>query len=115
MGRVAILQQVQNTSRCQRVEDLGSALEDWLSKERQYEMFTDRNGRPCQASDDSLVAAMFRLMLNSVEETVMFTNEEEGFQELFDRLLANSSTKQSVKMIEIKRQTDEMIQWMLTR
>ena len=62
MRRVAILQQVQNPPRCQRVEDSGSALEDWLSKKRQYEMFTDRNGRPCQASDDSLVAAMFRLM-----------------------------------------------------
>ena len=31
---------------------------DWLSTKRQYEMFTDWNGRPCQASDDSLVAAM---------------------------------------------------------
>ena len=89
MRRVAILQQVQNHPQCQRVEDLGSALEDWLSKTRQYEMFTDRNGRPCQAS---------------LEETVMFTNEDEGFQELFDRLLACSSTKQSVKMSEIKRQ-----------
>ena len=59
MRRVAILQQVQNPSRCQRVEDLGSALEDWLSKKRQYEMFTDRNGparhqttalwRPCSS------------------------------------------------------------------
>ena len=44
MRRVAILQQVQNPPRCQRVEDLGSALEGWLSKKRQYEMFTDRNG-----------------------------------------------------------------------
>ena len=35
----------------------------------------------------------------------MFTNEDEGFQELFDRLLAYSSTKQSVKMSENKRQT----------
>ena len=59
---MAILQQVQNPPRCQRVEDLGSALEDWLSKKPQYEMFTDRIGRPCQASDDSLVAAMFRLI-----------------------------------------------------
>ena len=29
MRRVAILQQVQNTLRCERVEDLGAALEDW--------------------------------------------------------------------------------------
>ena len=82
-----------------------AALEDWLSKKRQYEMFTDRNGRPCQASDDSLVAAMFRLMPKSLEETVMFTNEDEGFQELFDRLLAYSSTKQSFQMSESKRPT----------
>ena len=71
MRRVAILQQVQNPPRCHRVEDQGLALEDWLSKKRQFEMFTDRNGRPCQASHDSLVAAMFRLMPKSVEETVM--------------------------------------------
>ena len=91
--RVAILQQVQNPPRCQRVQDLGSALEYWLSKKRQYEMFTDRNGRPCQASDDSLVAAMFRLMPKSLEETVMFANEDEGFQELLDRLLAYISNE----------------------
>ena len=85
-------------------EDLGSAVEDWLSKKRQYEMLTDRNGRLCQASDDNLVAAMFRLMQKNLEETVMFTNEAEGFQELFGRLLAYSSTKQSVKTSESKRQ-----------
>ena len=66
MKRVAILQQVQNPPRCQRVEDLGPALEDWLSKKRHYETHTDRNGRPCQASDDSLMAAMFRLMPKSL-------------------------------------------------
>ena len=65
-------------------------------------MFTDRNGR---ASDDSLVAAMFRLMPESPEETVMFTNEDEGFQELFDRLLACSSTKQSIQMSVSERPT----------
>ena len=97
MRRVAILQQVQNPPRCQCVEDLGTALEDWLSKKRQYEMFTDRNGRPCQASDDSLVAAMFRLMPRSLEETVMFANEDEGFQELYDRLLAYSARSSRYK------------------
>ena len=69
MRRVAVLQQVQNPPRCHRVEDLGFSLEDWLSKKCQYEMFTDRNGRPCQASDDSLVAAMLRLMPKNLEET----------------------------------------------
>ena len=112
--RVAILQQVQNSSRCQRGEDLGTALEDWLSKKRQCEMFTDRNGRPCQASDDSLVAAMFRFMPKGLEETVVFAKEDEGFQELYDRLLAYSSTKQSITMSESK-ETTKMIQWMLMR
>ena len=65
-------------------------------------MFTDRNGRPCQASDDSLVAAMFRLMPRSLEETAMFANEGEGFQVLYDRLMAYSSTKQSLRMSESK-------------
>ena len=32
MRRVAVLQQVQNPPRCQRVEVPGSALQDWLSK-----------------------------------------------------------------------------------
>ena len=96
------LQQVQNPPRCERVEDLGPAREKWLPKKRQYEMFTDRNGRPCQASDDTLVAAMFRLMPKSLEESVMFANEDEGFQELYDRLLAYSSTKQSIQMSENK-------------
>ena len=50
------------------------------------------------------MAAMFWLMPKSLEETVMFANEDEGFQELFDRLLAYSSTKQSVRMSETKRQ-----------
>ena len=67
-------------------------------------MFTDHDGRPCQALDDSLVAAMFRLMPKRLEEIVMFTNEDDGFQELLDRLLTSSSTKQSVKMSESKRQ-----------
>ena len=44
-------------------------------------------------------------MPKNLEETVMFTNEDEGFQELFDRLLAFSSTKHSVKMSMSKRQT----------
>ena len=67
MQRVAILQQVHNPPRCQRVEDLGAALEDWLSRKRQYEMFTDRNGRPCQASDGLLP----RRVAGSEEQSVV--------------------------------------------
>ena len=70
--------------------DASAGSEPWLSKKRHYEMFTDRNGRPCQASDDRFVAAMFRLIPKSLEETVMFANEDEGFQELFDRRCSRS-------------------------
>ena len=35
----------------------------------------------------------------------MFANEDEGFQELYDRLLAYSSTKQSTTMSESKKTT----------
>ena len=48
---------------------------------------------------------MIRLMPKNLEETVIITHEDEGFHELFDRLLAHSSTKQSVKMSERKLQT----------
>ena len=44
-------------------------------------------------------------MPKSLEETVMITNEDKGFQEVFDRLLAYSSAKQSVTMSESKRPT----------
>ena len=109
MRRVAILQQFR-THRVVSELRMGAALEDWLSKKRQYEMFTDRNGRPCQVSDDSVVAVMFRLMPKSLEETVMFTNENEGFQELYDRLLVNNSTKQSIIMSEKKtKQKDDPV------
>ena len=37
----------------------------------------------------------------------MFTNEDEGFQKLSDRLLAYSSTKQSIQMSESKIPTRE--------
>ena len=35
----------------------------------------------------------------------MFANEDGGFQELYDRLLACSSTKQSIQMSESKKTT----------
>ena len=35
----------------------------------------------------------------------MFANEDEGFQELYDRMLAYSSTKQSIQMSESKKTT----------
>ena len=35
----------------------------------------------------------------------MFANEDEGFQELYDRLVAYSSMKQSIQMSESKKTT----------
>ena len=42
--------------------------------------------RFCQASDDSLVVPVFQLKSKSLEETDMFANEDEGFQELCEHL-----------------------------
>ena len=44
-------------------------------------------------------------MPKSLQEIVMFTNEDEGLQDLFDRLLACSRTKQWVTMSEIRKQS----------
>ena len=103
--RVAMLQQVQIPPRCERVEDLGPVLEKWLSKKRQHEMFTDRNGRPCRASDDTLVAAMFRLMPKSLEESVMFANDVSRI--CTTDWLAYGSTQQSIRMSERKETTEK--------
>ena len=82
MRRVAILQRRRNVIvRCSRTGTDGPARH-----------LTTALWRPCSS------------MPKSLEETVMFTNEDEGFQELFDGLLACSSTKQSIKSSEIKRQ-----------
>ena len=48
------------------------------------------------------------MMPKNLEETVMFTSEDEGFQELFDTLLVYSSTKQSVKSKRQTRRDDPM-------
>ena len=99
MRRVTVLGLVQNPPKCDRVENLGSALEEWLAEKRQYEEFTDKEGRPCRVSDDSLIAAMFKLMPKSLEETVMFKSEEyESFEVLFDHLTSFASTKHSLKL-----------------
>ena len=74
-------------------------------KRRQYEMLTDRNGRRCQASDATFVAAMLQLIRKNLEETVVFANKDEGFQELYGRLLAYNSMKQSIQMSERKKPT----------
>ena len=44
-------------------------------------------------------------MPKSLGETVMCAKEDEGFQELYDRLLPYSSTKQLIHMSDSKRST----------
>ena len=46
-------------------------------------------------------------LANAKKESVMFAHEDEGFQELYDRLLACSSTKQSITMSENKKTHEE--------
>lgn len=97
MRRVAILGLVQNPPKCKSVDELGQALADWLGKKRQYEEFTDRNGSPCTVSEDSLMAALYRLMPSSLEEAVMFRAEDyPSFSDLFDKLSTYASTKHSL-------------------
>ena len=101
MRRVTILGLVQNPPKCEKIENLGSALEDWLAKKRQYEEFTDQRGRPCRISDDSLMAAMYKLMPTALEQQVMFHSDEyDSFEDLYDRLVAYASTKHSLKMTD---------------
>ncbi|CAE7246360.1 HCN2, partial [Symbiodinium microadriaticum] len=77
---------------------------DWLAKKRQYEEFTDQRGRPCRISDDSLMAAMYKLMPTSLEQQVMFHSDEyDSFEDLYDRLVAYASTKHSLKMTDKPR------------
>ena len=102
MCRVAILGMVQNPPRCEKIEELGKALSDWLERKRQYEDFTDEKGEPCRVSSDSLMAAMYKIMPKALEEAVMFKSDEfESFDALFDRLLAYSGTRHSMTMKDV--------------
>ena len=99
--RVTILGLVQNPPKCERIENLGPALEDWPSKKRQYEESTDQRGNSCKISDDSLMAAMYKLMPSSLEQQVMFhSSDYDSFEDLYDRLVSYASTKHSLKMTD---------------
>ena len=105
--RVHLLGQVQNPSRCAKVEDLGAALESWLSQKTQYEQLTDRNGRPCEVGEDSLMAALLKLMPSSLEETIMFQADQfDSFEAIFDKLASYAATKHSMQMAGRKKAGD---------
>ena len=99
MRRVVILGQVQHPNKRKSVEELGSCLETWLSRKRQYEEFTDQDGNPCKVSDDSLLAGLFQLMPSSLEEAVVFSADElTSFEALFDRLSSFVTTRHSLQL-----------------
>ena len=105
MRRVAILNIVQNPPRCEKVEDLGEALESWLTKKKQYESYVDKDGHNCVVSEDSLLNAMYRIMPKALEEQMLFRDDEYStFEAIFDKLVAYSSNKHS---LVIKDQTND--------
>ena len=90
---------VQNPSKCKSVEELGSSLERWLTKKKQYEEFTDNAGNPCVVSDDSLIAGLYRLMPESLEETFMLRADEfSDFESFFDKLSSYATTRHSLNL-----------------
>ena len=98
MRRVAIVQQIQNLLRCQCVEDLGSALEDWLSKKRQYEMFVRGQERT------ALPGIRRQPCGGHVPVEAKEPGRDRHVHQRGRGLPGVVSTKQSVKMSEIKRQ-----------
>ena len=99
MGRVQILCQIQKPPKCNTIEELGTALEDWLVKKNRYEEFTDKNGQSCRVADDSLLAAIYKLMPKTLEEQVLVKADEyDDFEELYRTLGSFAITKHSLKM-----------------
>ena len=98
MRLATILVYVPNLSTCNRIDDLGFAVEDWLAKKRQYEEFSTRDGTPCRILGDCVVPAMYKIVPKSIEETVMFKGYEDTFESLFDKLVSFASVKHSLRM-----------------
>ena len=76
MRRQTILSLVQDPPRVEDVKCLGPALEDWLSKKVQYETFTDVKGNPCTVTDDSAIAALYKLMPQTLFNNLQMQVEE---------------------------------------
>ena len=91
--------QIQNPPKCSTVEDLGTALEDWLAKKNRYEEFTDKNGEPCRVAEDTLLAALYKMMPKTLEEQVLFKADDcDDFEDLYRTLSSFAITKHSLKM-----------------
>ena len=76
MRRQTILSLVQDHPRVEDVKCLGPALEDWLTKKNQYETFTDVKGHPCIVTDDAAIAALYKLMPQSLFNNLQMQVEE---------------------------------------
>ena len=69
MRRVTIFGYVQNPPKCDKLEHPAGVLDEWLAKKRPYEEFSNRDGSPGRVQDGSLTAAMYKFVLQSLEET----------------------------------------------
>ena len=99
MRRMSILKLVQSPPRCQSIEGLGPALEDWLEKKRQYEEYTDKDSKSCYCSEDQLVAAMFCIMPKELEDQMLLRSDEmDDFSVLYNKLISYSTTKRSMQI-----------------
>lgn len=74
--RQTVLSLVQDLPRVEDVKCVGRALEVWLTKKNQYETFTDVKGHPCTVTDDSAIAALYKLTLQSFFNNLQMHVEE---------------------------------------
>ena len=97
MRRQVILSLVQDPPRVEDVKCQGPALEDWLTKKNQYETFTDVKGPPRTVTDDSAIAALYKLMPEELFNNLQMQVEEyDDWRDLFDRLQTCASSKVNI-------------------
>ena len=102
MRRVAILGLVQSPPRCKNVEELGLALETWLERKRQYDQHMDAGGKLCTVPEDSLMAAMYKMMPQAMADQMMLSFDDHTcFADLYDKLMAYTGVKSSLRMSDL--------------
>ena len=78
-------------------------------------MFTDRNGRPCQAWDDSLVAAMFRWCQGAWRRLLCSPTRTRASRSCTTDCLSTAARNSQSQWSRVRKQQRKMIQWMLMR
>ena len=86
---------MQNPPKRDRIEDLGFALEEWLAWKGQDNKFSNHDGSPCRVQDDTLMAAMYKLIPKGLEKTLLFKSDEAILEFLYDELVPRASVKHS--------------------